>query len=211
MAPGSIGEDGTLLRQASLRIGRSRRGMCRGLSGEAFSVCSGGDTGRRRPPSHGFCFGGRGSGRSGAAATQCLVFGTRTLSDVDREGRGVEPGRLAKPEKRSGPNVSSAEGHDSDVGRGRGRQDRVLPGGGCRSRLVETVTGRSGPALWSGVRTACGTETRANCRPVGSRGAGLLPSGEGRAPRWNAGRCCIESRYADRRRGGNRRSGHRNR
>ena len=185
--------------------------MCRGLSGETFSVCPGGDTGRRKLSSYGSGFRGCRNGRLNFAVTWSSAFGTWTLSDVDREGTEVEPEWLAKPGKRSGPIVSAVEGRDSDIDRGSGRRNAVLSGddGGCR--LVEAVTGKPGPALWTGAHSACGMKTRANRRSVRNRGAGSEPSGEGQAPRWNTGRRSIESEYADRHRGGNRRSGHRNR
>lgn len=50
------------------------------------------------------------------------LFGTWTPSDVDREGRGAKPERLANPGRCSGPNVSPVEGRDSDLGRGSGRK-----------------------------------------------------------------------------------------
>jgi len=74
------------------------------------------------------------------------------------------------------------EGRGSDVGRRSGRRDETLSGDGRRRRLVDTVTGKPGPALWTGtVRLRNGN--RAKSRPLGRRGAWTEPSGNGQAPR----------------------------
>jgi hypothetical protein len=129
---------------------------------------------------------------------------------TDREGTEVEPGRLAKPGKRSRPMVRSMEGRGSDVGRGSGRRDQTLSGGGCRRRLVDTVTGKPGPALWTG--TAPLAERKPSQKPTaGTSRSRVGAFGQRPGTETNRGRHASNPGTPNRHRGGDRRTDHGNR